>query len=149
MPDPLLLTHPATAEMAERMARELSAAYDDANHQIPGRVWGRRRQSRDRLVGMCASLLSDLDRPESRDAWVRWLIAWDTEHAEEMVTVSQDAGGSFEAYYLPTGRLLAVGDTEREAVSVARTMIAVGHHRANLRNNPTALLAAIQGVSRG
>ena len=141
MPEALLLTHPATAEMAYRMACDLrDAAY--TTEDPLGRLITVLTEAYTRII-------ADLSRPESRDAWVRWLIARDTEHAEEMVTVSQDAGGSFEAYYIPTGRLLAVGDTEREAVSVARTMIAVGHHRANLRNNPTALLAAIQGVSRG
>jgi hypothetical protein len=137
--DPLLLTHPATAEMAERLAAEWVFACPQSIHA---------GCNPDPIIYAFARLLSDLSRPESRDAWVRWLVAWDTEHAKEMVSVSVDDGG-YTAYFLPTGRLMGVGDTEREAVSVARALIATGHHRNHLRNNPTALLAAIQGVSRG
>lgn len=133
MSDPLLLAHPATAEMAERMAIDVSIAADGA--------------SMHRLRAAFIDLLSDLTRPESRDAWVRWLVAWDAGHVEEMVSVSMDASGAFCAYLLPTGHLVGVGDTELEAVSAARALIAVGHHRHHLRNDPTALLAAIRGVS--
>jgi hypothetical protein len=53
-----LLTHPACREMAERMACELCG---DLHPYYDGAVL------------RFAFLLSDLDRPESRDAWVRWI----------------------------------------------------------------------------
>lgn len=58
--DPEILALPVCQEMALAMARE---------------VWGLPSDARvgmfDMLHARCARLLSDLERPESRDAWVR------------------------------------------------------------------------------
>ena len=58
-PNPTLLAHPATRKLAEEMARELFPLLSEPVRH---------------LADSLRLLLSDLERPASRDAWVRWGI---------------------------------------------------------------------------
>jgi hypothetical protein len=64
--NPTLIAHPACREMAEEMAHAYTDAFEDATGKLPE---DRYLQT----VAAFALLLSDLDRPASRDAWFRWL----------------------------------------------------------------------------
>lgn len=102
--NPRLLEHPACREMAEKMAAEWFALV----HGCIPEAWEEITDSRREVWTQAGiRLLSDLSRPASRDAWVRWL-------------------------------------------GPGRRSFAAGHRLVDeLRDDPVALLAAIEEVPRG
>lgn len=70
-------TIPATHPVVRAMAQELAV---EAHNLFGRRTWGvldgwdeLEDEAQETLIGVHSDLLTDLTRPASRDAWVRWL----------------------------------------------------------------------------
>ncbi len=82
-------THPVVRAMAEELAAEHRSALVSASIALEGGVSFSITMPRP-LVEAQVSMLVDLTRPASRDAWVRWLAANQTDLGDYALNLRRD-----------------------------------------------------------